>query len=156
MFLRNIHVTSYRQSGATLNSQTLSMETHWIVSNSHVTRCLCFVIDWPLIKVSDCSPTPKFLKCPHDLLWPSFFALLNKWKKIDVYKLASYYWWSFDWIIFFQYMPRDMQKHLTVCLNCTCHRLLYTDCYILFCYILYLNKFIFSNNKISFCSKLPT
>ena len=106
MFLRNIHVTSYRQSGATLNSQTLSMETHWIVSITAMSQDVC-VLDWPLNK-GFCSPTPKFLKCPHDLLWPSFFALLNKWKKIDVYKLASYYWWSFDCA--FQYMPRDIRN----------------------------------------------
>ena len=56
-------------SGVTLNSHTyLSMEMYWIVSNNHVTRCLCF----RLLTEGFCSPTPKFMKCSHNL-WP-FFA----------------------------------------------------------------------------------
>ena len=42
--------------------------TYWIVSNNHVTRCLCF----RLLTEGFCSPTPKFMKCSHNL-WP-FFA----------------------------------------------------------------------------------
>ena len=50
---------------------TLSMETHLINSayNSHDTRCLCF----RLLTEGFSSPTPKFMKCSHDL-WPSFFV----------------------------------------------------------------------------------
>ena len=47
--------------------------------NIHITRCLCF----RLITEGFCSPTSKFLKCPHDL-WPSFFAwtTIFKWKNL--------------------------------------------------------------------------
>ena len=101
-------------SEVTMNSHTLSMETHWIVPITAMSWDVCF----RLLTESFCSPTPKFLKCPYNLSLTFFFCLKTKFqmKKIDVYdKVIKSY--------FFQMCPGICRN---ICLICPCH---VTDCY---------------------------
>ena len=118
----------------TLNSHTLSTETLNSVYNSHVTRCLCF----RLFTEGFCSPTPKFMKCFHNL-WPSFLPK-RQFSNEKIWCLETKLWLK---VIFSQCVQG------------------YAETYVWFVHVTdfyypgkkNLNKF-FSNYKISFCSKL--
>ena len=94
-------------SGVTLKSHSLSTEKlteHWIDSVYIITA-----MSPQDVCILDCSPTPKFMKCSHDLL-PSFFAQMTifKWKNL-MFKETRL--WSK--VIFSQRVQGwDMHKHV--------------------------------------------
>ena len=91
-------------SGATLNSLTFSMESHWLVPITAILQGVCFLNQSLKISAPQLNPNSKFSKCPDDF-WPSFF-FKQKFSNGKFDALRG----SFDQRLISPNMSRDMLK----------------------------------------------